>query len=139
MGPSRASRQRRGSRAAPPGHPVRDDDADARPERWSVESARDLVARLDIPPHATRERRFEVYCSFRVAHPGTGSASHALRVLVDGAHEWSRRVPTDAGGRDSLDVRFRRTVPVGQPLRLTAIAEVDGALPLGLSISADED
>jgi hypothetical protein len=52
-------------------------------------------------------------------------------VLVDGAHEWSRQVPTDAGGRDSLDVRFRRTVPVGQPLRLTAIAEVDGALPLG--------
>jgi len=30
-------------------------------------------------------------------------------------------------------------VPVGQPLRLTAIAEVDRALPLGLSISADED
>ena len=138
MGPSRASHRGRGSRPAPPGHPARDDDADARPEHWSVE-ARDLVARLDIPPHATRERRFEVYCSFRVAHPGAGAASHALRVLVDGAHEWSRQVPTDAGGRDSLDVRFRRTVPVGQPLRLTAIAEVDRALPLGLSISADED
>ena len=68
-----------------------------------------------------------------------GTASHALRVLVDGAHEWSRQVPTDAGGRDSLDVRFRRTVPVGQPLRLTAIAQIGGALPLGLSISADED
>ncbi|MEO7711055.1 MAG: hypothetical protein ABIS28_21145 [Caldimonas sp.] len=95
--------------------------------------------RLDIPPHATRERRFEVYCSFSVAHSGAGDASHALRVLVDGAHQWSRRVSTDAGGRDSLDVRFPRTVPVGQALRLTAIAEVDGALPLGLSISADED
>jgi hypothetical protein len=48
-------------------------------------------------------------------------------------------VSTDPGGRDSLDVRFRRIVPVGQPLRLTAIAEVDRAVPLGLSISADED
>ena len=139
MGPPRASRGGRGNRAAPPGQSVGGDDPETRPERWSVETARDGVARLDIPPHATRERRFEVYCSFRVAHPGAGAASHALRVLVDGAHEWSRRVPTDAGGRDSLDVRFRRTVPVGQPLRLTAIAEVDGALPLGLSISADED
>ena len=138
MGPSRASRGGRG-RAVRAGHPVSDSDPELRPERWSIETARDLVVRLDIPPHATRERRFEVYCSFRVAHPGEGAASHGLRVLVDGAHEWSRQVPTDAGGRDSLDVRFRRTVPLGQPLRLTAIAEVDGALPLGLSISADED
>ena len=137
MGPPRAARGGRASRAAPATPPV--SAADARPEHWSAETARDLVVRLDIPPHATRERRFEVYCSFSVAHSGAGDASHALRVLVDGAHQWSRRVATDAGGRDSLDVRFPRTVPVGQPLRLTAIAEVDGALPLGLSISADED
>ena len=138
MAPPRASRTRRGSRLALP-HSLRSDDRDARPERWSAETARDLVVRLDVPPHATRERRFEVDCSFRVAHPGDGAASHALRVLVDGAQEWSRRVPTDPGGRDSLDVRFQRIVPIGQPLRLTAIAEVDRAVPLGLSISADED
>ena len=110
-----------------------------RRERWAVETDRDGVARLDIPPHASRERSFEIYCSLRVAHPGSGAAAHALRVLVDGAQEWSRRVPTDAGGRDSLDVRFRRIVPVGQPLRLTAIAEVERAIPLGLSVSAEED
>ena len=138
MAPPRASRTRRGSRLALP-HSLRSDDRDARPERWSAETARDLVVRLDVPPHATRERRFEVDCSFRVTHPGDGAASHALRVLVDGAQEWSRRVPTDPGGRDSLDVRFQRIVPVGQPLRLTAIAEVDRAVPLGLTIRADED
>ena len=138
MVPPRASRGGRASRAT--SAPSSTSDADTRPEHWSAETARDgVLARLDIPPHATRERRFEVYCSFKVAHPGAGEASHALRVLVDGAHQWSRRVATDAGGRDSLDVRFPRTVPAGQALRLTAIAEVDGALPLGLSISADED
>ena len=138
MGPPRASRTRRDSRVAPRRSPS-SDDSDARPEHWSAQTARDLVVRLDVPPHATRERRFEVDCSFRVAHPGDGEASHALRVLVDGAQEWSRRVPTDSGGRDSLDVRFRRIVPVGRPLRLTAIAEVDRAVPLGLSINAAED
>ena len=110
-----------------------------RRERWAVETDRDGVARLDIPPHASRERSFEIYCSLRVAHPGSGAAAHALRVLVDGAQEWSRRVPTDAGGRDTLDVRFRRVVPAGRPLRLSAIADVDRAIPLGLSISAEEE
>jgi hypothetical protein len=121
-----------------PGRAGRRDEA-VRPEHWAVETDRDDVARLDIPPHASRERSFEIWCSFRVAHPGTGNASHALRVLVDGAQEWSRRVPTDPGGRDALDVRLRRVVPAGQPLRLTAIGAVDRAVPLGLSISAEED
>ena len=116
----------------------RRDDA-VRGEHWAIETDRDDVARLDIPPHATRERSFEIWCSFRVAHPGTGDAAHALRVLVDGAQDWSRRVPTDPGGRDALDVRLRRVVPAGRPLRLTAIGTVERAVPLGLSISADED
>jgi hypothetical protein len=30
-------------------------------------------------------------------------------------------------------------VPAGRALRLTAIAETDRAIPLGLSITADED
>lgn len=108
-------------------------------EHWSVETPRGDVARLDIPAHAQRERRFEIYCSLSVTHPGNGVAHHALRVLVDGAQEWSRRVATDAGGRDTLDLRFRREVPIGRALRLTAIAEVDRAVPLLLSISAEED
>lgn len=108
-------------------------------ERWSVESRGGDVAQLEIPAHASRERRFEVYCSFVVMHRDAGAAQHALRVLVDGAHEWSRRVPTDSGARDTLDLRFRRTVPVGRALRVTAIGEAEGATPLGLTISAEED
>ncbi|MEP7057714.1 MAG: hypothetical protein ABI809_08080 [Caldimonas sp.] len=108
-------------------------------ERWSVESRSGDVARLDIPAHASRERSFEIFCSFVVAHPGHGVARHGLRVLVDGAQQWARKVETDAGGRDTLDLRFRREVAVGRPLRLTVIAEVERALPLALSITADED
>ena len=137
MGPRRAGDTNPATARARGGAGRRDDAV--RRERWAVETDRDDVARLDIPPHATRERSFEIWCSFRVAHPGTGDASHALRVLVDGAQEWSRRVPTDPGGRDALDLRFRRTVPAGRPLRLTAIGAVDRAVPLGLSISAEED
>lgn len=133
MGPQRAQRR-------PPPIVQRSGEREAvRRERWAVETDRDDVARLDIPPHSSRERSFEISCSLRVAHPGSGSAWHALRVLVDGAQEWSRRVPTDAGGRDTLDVRFRRIVPAGRPLRLSAIADVDRAIPLGLSISAEEE
>ena len=108
-------------------------------ERWAVESRGDDVAHLDIPAHASRERRFEVYCSYAVMHRDAGAAQHGLRVLVDGAHEWSRRVPTDNGARDTLDLRFRRTVPVGRALRVTAIGEAEGATPLGLTITAEED
>lgn len=108
-------------------------------ERWAVEREAGDVARLDIPAHASREREFEIFCSFAVAHPGDGVAHHALRVLVDGAQEWSRRVATDPGARDTLEVRLRRSVPIGRPLRLTAIAAVERARPLRLSISAEED
>ncbi|MEO7337670.1 MAG: hypothetical protein ABIV63_13915 [Caldimonas sp.] len=122
------------SKAQKPGR----DPAPAR-ERWSVRNERSDVARLDIPAHASRERHFEVFCSLLVGHPGSGEAHHALRVLVDGAQEWSRRVATDAGGRDTLDVRFRRSVPEGRALRLTAIASLERAIPLALSISAEEE
>jgi hypothetical protein len=113
--------------------------APARRERWSASAPRGDVARLDIPADASRARRFEIFCSLAVAHPGAGEAWHALRVLVDGAQEWSRRIATDPGGRDTLDLRFRREVPVGRALRLTAIAEVGRAVPLALSVSAEEE
>ncbi len=113
--------------------------AAAPPERWSVETHSGEVAHLDIPADSSRERHFEIYCSYAVMHRDAGAAWHALRVLVDGAHEWARRVPTDNGARDSLDLRFRRTVPPGRALRVSAIGEAEGAAPLGLSISAEED
>lgn len=108
-------------------------------EHWTEDAADSDAAHLDIPPHATRERRFEIFCSFVVANPtGHADATHGLRVLVNGAQEWSRRVPTHAGS-DSLDVRLRRTVPVGEPLRVTARTEVQGVRRISLKLSADED
>lgn len=110
-----------------------------RPEHWEVEAraGRD-VAHLDIPADAVRERRFEIHCTLAVAYRAR-AATHALRVLVDGAHEWARRIDTDPGPRDGLEVRFSRIVPAGRPLRVTALAEVDGATLLGLAIVADEE
>ena len=108
-------------------------------ERWSVEARNGEIAHLDIPADAGRERNFEIFCSFAVMHRDAGAAWHGLRVLVDGAHEWARRVPTDNGARDTLDLRFRRAVPPGRALRVSAIGEVEGAAPLSLSISAEED
>ena len=75
-----------------------------------------------------------------VANPaGRRDATHALRVLVDGALEWSRSAPTHAGGADSLDLRFARSVPAGRPLRLSAACELRGAQRVRLSIDADEE
>ena len=109
------------------------------PEHWAEDAGDGDAAQLDIPPHATRERRFEVFCSFEVANPlGGDEAAHGLRVLVNGAQEWARRVATHAGS-DSLDVRLRRTVPVGEPLRLTARTEVQGVRRVRLKITADEE
>ena len=98
------------------------------------------MARLDIPADGLRERTFEIYCRLVVSNrAGRTDATHAMRVLVDGALEWSRRVPTQIDGHDSLDLRLRRTVPVGRPLRLTAQCELHGAVRVSLSISADEE
>lgn len=109
------------------------------PEHWAEDAGDGDAAHLDIPPHATRERRFEVFCSFEVANPlGSDDAAHGLRVLVNGAQEWTRRVATHAGS-DSLDVRLRKTVPVGEPLRLTARTEVQGVRRVSLKITADEE
>lgn len=128
MAPGRRSPAARGAPPAP--HAA---------ERWSVESRGAGVARLDIPADASRERTFEIYCSLAVRRRDGAAATHALRVLVDGAQEWSRRVPTHDGAADTLDVRLRRTVPVGRPLRIGATGEADGAVVLRLSIAAEED
>ena len=108
------------------------------PERWSANAGAGDVCRLDIPPEALRERRFEIACRFVVAHPGAGTARHGLTVHVDGALEWSREIETHADRTDTLDVRFARTVPVGRPLRIVVKGSVQRARRVQLSITAEE-
>ena len=108
-------------------------------ERWRVDAGDRAIARLDVPPHATRERVFEIDVRF-VVKAGAGRApQHGLRVLVNGAQEWARKVPTARDGEDSLEWRQRRSVPVGQPLRIQALADVQQALRLRLVVSAVEE
>ena len=111
-----------------------------RPERWSADSGHRDVARLDIPADALHDRTFEI--DFRLVvnnKTGRTDATHGLRVLVDGALEWARNVPTQPGGVDTLDLRLRRTVPAGRPLRLAAACDLRGAVRVSLAISAEED
>lgn len=99
------------------------------------------MARLRIPPDAQRERSFELSCRFVVGLPAPAPAAawHALHVFVDGSLEWSRRIPTsNPGHTDSLDVQFRRRVPVGRGLDIVARTEVGGARRVRLLIEADE-
>lgn len=108
-------------------------------ERWRLDAGDRAIARLDVPPHATRERVFEVDVLFRV-RAGTGAQpQHGLRVLVNGHQEWARRVDTATGGDDTLEWRQRRRVPVGEALRIQALTEVRHALRLRLTLAATED
>ncbi|MCM5681253.1 hypothetical protein M8A51_17130 [Schlegelella sp. S2-27] len=107
-------------------------------EHWVADAGNGDVAHLDIPADASGDRLFEVSCTFVVSHRGGDEAFHGLRVLVDGRQQWSREVPTHAGGQDSLDVSFRRSVPVGVPLRISAIGSVRGAVRIRLNITAEE-
>jgi hypothetical protein len=110
------------------------------PEHWAVDAGPRDVAQLLVPPDAKRDRVFEVFCSFQVRYSGdSADAWHGMRVLVNGAQEWSRRVPTDAGGRDSLDYRFRRVVPSGESLRVVVTTEVNLALRVRLWVTAEEE
>jgi hypothetical protein len=111
-----------------------------RPERWSADSGTRDVVKLDIPADAQRERTFEIYIRLSVANKaGRTDATHALRVLVDGALEWQRSAPTHTDGTDSLDLRLRRTVPLGRPLRLSASCDLRGSQRTSLTITAEED
>lgn len=131
----RRAAPRKAAAAAAPAKP-----ADAGREHWSADAGERDVVVLAIPPHARRERRFEIFCRLEVTNKaGHADATHGLRVLVDGALEWSRNVATQADGTDSLDLRLRRTVPAGQALRVTAKAETQRSTRLRLTITADED
>ena len=111
-----------------------------KPEHWFADSGHRDVAKLDIPADAHRERSFEIFCSLVVINrAGRPDAAHGLRVLVNGALEWSRSVASQAEGPDSLELRLRRTVPAGRPLRVTASCELRGTQRVSLKISAEED
>ena len=75
-------------------------------ERWTADSGTRDVVRLDIPADALRERSFEIYCHL-VVRGTRADARHGMRVLVDGALEWARSVPTHPDGSDSLELRLR--------------------------------
>jgi hypothetical protein len=111
----------------------------APPERWATDAGERDVAVLAIPPDALRDRRFDVSCRFVVAARGDGPARHGMRVEVNGAQEWARRLPTENPGHtDSMDYRFRRDVPAGQGLRVVVKTEAHGARRIALSIEAEE-
>jgi hypothetical protein len=110
------------------------------PERWTTDAGSRDVARLDVPPDALHERRFEVFCRAVVAErAGADGAWHEMTVRVNGALEWSRRVPVAPGEEDSLDLRIVRSVPAGRPLRLVVQSKVHGVQRRVLTISADEE
>ena len=115
-------------------------DANRPPECWSADSGQRDVARLDIPADAHRDRSFEIFCRLVVSNKaGRSDATHGMRVLVDGALEWARTVPTHADGNDSLDLRLRRVVPAGRPMRLTATCELRGSARVSLQVVAEEE
>ena len=113
----------------------------SKPEQWMVKLDAADVATLDIPADLKRERRFEIDCRFVVrARDAAALPEHAMRVTVNGALQWSRRIATNtSSSSDSLDVHFSRTVPAGQALRIVATTEVQEALRVSLQIEALED
>ncbi|HKW83813.1 MAG TPA: hypothetical protein VJN68_08665 [Burkholderiaceae bacterium] len=112
----------------------------AGPERWSADAGTRDVARLDIPADALHERDFEIFCrAVVVERTGSAGGWHEMSVRVNGALEWTRRVEVAPNGEDSLDLRLRRSVPVGRPLRLVVQSKVQGVQRRALTISADQD
>lgn len=108
------------------------------PEQWQLDAGDRAIGRLDVPPHATRERVFELDVRFVVRAGAGAQPRHGLRVLVNGNQEWARQIDTERGGNDSLEWRQRRRVPTGESLRLQALTEVRQGLRLRLLLSAIE-
>lgn len=110
------------------------------PERWQADAGAAGLLRLDIPPHAARTRVFDITCTMTVRlREARSDAWHRMTVTADGRREWQRQVSTqNPGATDSLDVHFRRTVPVGEALRLQMSAEVHLTQRVSLRIEAEE-
>jgi hypothetical protein len=111
------------------------------PERWAVSAGDAPQATLRIPADARRERHFEIACAMTVSAPAPPApgAWHQMTVHADGQQQWSRRVPThNPGSFDGLDLRFRRSVPVGRELRVTVAVSCSGGRRRSLKIEAEE-
>jgi len=110
------------------------------PEHWSIDGGDAAVATLVIPADAKRERRFEIACAVTVSVPAD-AAEPWLQVTVqaNGVQQWRRRVPAHNPGQyDGLDYRFRRSVPVGQSLRIGVSVAGAGVRRRSLRIEAEE-
>jgi hypothetical protein len=113
-----------------------------KPERWQLDAGDAASATLLIPADAARERRFEIACAVTVAVPEAPAGAAPwlqVTVLANGSQQWQRRTPAhNPGAWDGLDMRFTRTVPVGQALRVGVSVAVQGARRRSLVIEADE-
>ena len=120
--------------------PVRDGPAGAGPERWQLDAGDATEAVLSIPPDAARERRFDIACAFTVrCGDDLAGAWHEMTVLANGARQWQRRIASsNPSSVDGLDLHFRRTVPVGEGLRLVVRVAQHGVHRQRLLIEADE-
>lgn len=111
-----------------------------RSERWRAEAGSQGLLRLEIPPHASRERVFDIHCAIRVRlREARSDAWHRMVVQVDGRLEWERRLATQSPGEtDGLEVHLRRRVPIGEGLRLLVRSEVAVTQRLAIVIEAEE-
>lgn len=98
----------------------------ARAERWRADAGSADVATLDIPPSTGGTTTLDIDVRFVVTAPEAGGW-HELRVELDGAAQWSRRVPTQCLGQsDSLDYHCRVDGPAGKGLRVRGRTKVGG-------------
>lgn len=111
-----------------------------KPERWQLSGGDAASATLTIPADAARERRFEIACAITVTVPADAEAPwHQMTVQANGTQLWRRREAShNPGAFDGLDYRFRRTVPVGQALRISVAVAGPGVRRRSLVIEAEE-
>ena len=95
---------------------------------------------MTIPADARRERRFEIACAATVGVPADAASGWLqMTVAANGERQWQRRTPAhNPGAWDGLDYRFTRSVPVGQPLRVTVAVAGHGVRRRSLTIEAEE-
>jgi hypothetical protein len=112
----------------------------APPERWALAVGDVAEAVLTIPPDARRERRFDIACAITVrCGDDLAGAWHEMAVFANGAQQWRRRISSSSPGSfDGLDLHFRRSVPVGESLRVLVRCAVRGVQRHTLVIEADE-
>ena len=110
------------------------------PERWTLQAGDAASAVLVIPADGRRERRFEIAIAVSVGVPADVREPWLqVTVMADGAQQWKRRTPAhNPGDYDGLDYRFRRSVPVGQALRISVAVAGAGVRRRSLRIEAEE-